>query len=557
MKRILGTVVLTWLMSVACVTNALALGSAPSTLVPEQSARAAGLTRAWFAQAMVERGREVVTSVTVQDGLLLLTTDKGVLQVFDAETGVSLWRVDVGDSYLFAPAVNSKVVVAICGTQLNVYDRANGAMIVSTQLYGQPASSPLASEREIYVPTFAQRVLAYPLTPVKDDGSLLKSTVETMQKVVESDPSLTADLNTRVATKYVEKDRGFKVESLDSIRPYSCTSFGVSMVPPILGTQDAEHDMVGWTTDQGWLLIGSMDRTTTDAPFKLFYKLQSRPNFAYVGESRVYNTAMIPRDDVEATPFFVEKDLSKQCMAQAESDRVGGLFLIGSRSGHVFAMNDVNGKLRWTYLTETPTSNRIAAFDDKAYIPTENGDYFAVTLFNGEEVWKAIDVQQTVAASEKCVYVVDNLNRLAALNMQTGQRLHTLDVGNVQRFVFNGETDRIYLVSDDGLVQCLREIDQTTPVIRREPLSAVRARLFAGAEKDVDDADADAKAGQGVDEDEDEDFGGANAGQSASAFDDDEEDDVFGGLDDQDDDDDDDAFGGEDDDEDPFGSDDF
>ena len=83
-----------------CAFCAAAFADAPSQLIPESDANAVGMTRAWFAQATVLRGQEEVTSATLQDGTLFITTDGGRLQAFDAETGVTLWTVDCGEGYL-------------------------------------------------------------------------------------------------------------------------------------------------------------------------------------------------------------------------------------------------------------------------------------------------------------------------------------------------------------------------------------------------------------------------------------------------------------------------
>lgn len=529
-----------------CAFCAAAFADAPSQLIPESDANAVGMTRAWFAQATVMRGQEEVTSATLQDGTLFITTERGRLQAFDAETGVTLWTVDCGEGYLLPPGVNSKIVAAISGTNLLVYDRFTGKKLSETLLYGDPSAGPVVSEREIYVPLFSQRVMSYPIVREKKEAEKLAVTLNSMNEAV-ADLGQAADYWTKKFGEYNKKldAESFAIEDINKERPYSCASFGTPMVPPIMGTQSYELDVVGWTTDQGWLILGEMTRRGDEDPFKLLYKLQARPNFSHLNSSRVGNRALIPRDDVESSPFFVPEDKSMQNMRLPSERRKGGLFIIGSESGHVYAMNDVTGMLRWTYLTPGSVSERITAFDDHAYIPTSNGDLYAVALKTGDEVWKTQDVVKTVAASSSRLYVFDSRGRLVMVNRANGEREKVLAIGQTKFQVFNQETDRVYVVTADGLIQCLHETQLAEPIRHREPLAAISARITAEMEAGLPEAPEPKKAPVLAEEDEedtatsetvdpdDDPFGGDEEEEveETPAESNDEEEDPFGGDD--------------------------
>lgn len=539
---------------------AAALADAPGKLIPEADANAVGMTRAWFAQATLLRGQEVVTSVTFQDGTLFVTTENGRLQAFDGETGTTLWTVEVGEGHLLPPGVNSKIVAAICGTDLVIYDRFTGKKLSETVLYGNPSAGPVATEREVYVPLFSQRLNSYPIVTDKQDADKVSKTLNDMNEGAK-DLGKASDYWQKKFANINEsiKNASYAIENIDEKRPYSCASFGTPMVQPIVGTQSYDLDVVGWTTDQGWLILGEMLRRSDDDPFKLLYKFQARPNFSYVNDARIGNKALIPRDDVESSPFFMPEDKSMQNMRLDEKRRKGGMFIIGSESGHVYAMNDVTGMLRWTFLTRKPVSQRISAFDDHAYIPTESGDLFAVELKTGNEAWNAPDVVKTVAASQARLYVVDGRGRLVSIDRATGEREKVLNIGQTQFQVFNQETDRVYVVSSDGLIQCLHETQLAEPIRHREKLADINARIMAEMASETP-APEEKKAAPVVEE---------KAAPAASASSDDEEDDPFG--DDSDDaeapaddvadeadsaNEEDDPFGGSsDDEEDPFGGD--
>ena len=480
MKRHIAVCLAVCSLCASVASTAWAIGSAPSKLIEETQAEAVGLTREWFAQVTLDPSFEKVTSATCQDGVILATTDAGVLQVIDAEKGTTLWSTVVGSEYLFPPALNSKIVVAICGTRMVVYDRFSGDKLDETELYAQPSAGPRVSEREIYVPTYGEKIFAYAIKPEKLESKTFDATLDSMK-------AATKDFKSPAAVEFVEKNLNgaqngaakFRIEKLDDIRPYTTATFGVPNMQPVMGSQAYDLDVVAWTSDQGWMVLASMQRNIGDAPFRLLYKFQTRPYFSFINERRLGNRAQIPRVDIESIPFFVPIDKSAGAMATDSAKRRGGLFVVGSRSGHVFAMNDVTGDLRWTYITERPVSGRISAFGEYAFVPTQAKDLYAVRLRDGSEAWRADGVLRVVAASATRLYVIDTLEQLAILDIATGRRIKTLDIGNTSIQVFNSETDRVYLVSEDGLVQCLHETQLSTPIRHIESCGETYDRIMA------------------------------------------------------------------------------
>jgi len=506
MKRHFAIGLIFCLMSVCVAANATAAGIAKSRLVAERDAQAAGLTRAWFAQATLDRDREEVTSATLQDGVVFITTNGGVLQALDAENGTTLWTVNVGQGYLTAPAINSKVVVVLCGTRLVVYDRFSGKFLDETEVFGQPSAAPVATEREAYVPVFSERLYAYPLKRRESERPEAQKTLEAMLAATK-DSKMAEEMKAELEADYVANGSNqYLLEPLDEARPVQCPSLGVASSAPILGTQSYGVDRVIWTTDQGWLLIGELQREAVNNPLQLLYKLQATPQVAYMNESRHGNRFLAPRDDVSCAPFYVAQDVSAQNMALEPGRRKGGLAIVGTDSGNVFAINDANGKVRWTYLTQNPVRERVAAFKDPnasepaydVYVPVDSGDFFALDLKTGLENWRAAGVKRLISASATRLYVFDQLDRLAILDRESGARLKTLALAPTKYQIFNQETDRVYLVSADGLVQCLRETQQVEPLRHRDETCAdVAARLTkaieTGSEEEpVASKDADA-----------------------------------------------------------------
>lgn len=492
MKRLFIQTAVILIMGAIASLSAFAQGVAPSRLIPEKDANAAGLTRAWYAQATLDRNIEEVSSATMQDGLLLVTTTDGNLQAFDAETGNTLWVVSVGDEYLLPPAANSQVVAAVCGTTLTIYERSSGKVLDRSELPGQPSSGPSLSDRNCFIPVFSRKILSYPIEKDKNELLTQDKTVESMKALIEDNKTAGSELLAKFDETTRKSEERYIIKPLNEMQPFQTATFGIAFMAPVIGTQTYPQDVLGWTTDEGALLLSNYQRNEGDTPFKLLYKLTARSNFSFIDERRLGNKAQVPSSDLASTPFFVPEDKSEQNMRVEADRRRGGMYIIGSRSGHVYALNDVVGQLRWMYLTDTPVNERISAFGDFAFIPTYNGDYFAVALRDGKEVWKATGVKRTVASSASCLYVIDSLDRLAVIDRSSGRRVATLDVNEPKFQVFNEWNDRVYLVTADGLVQCLREIRQETPVVHRESCQQVHDRLLAELNKTDPKAQSDA-----------------------------------------------------------------
>jgi hypothetical protein len=70
-----------------------------------------------------------------------------------------------------------------------------------------------------------------------------------------------------------------------------------------------------------------------------------------------------------------------------------------------------------------------------------------------------------VAAGKQRIYGADKLGRLRILDARNGALLDIIPTATLPIKVCNGQTDRIYLAAEGGTIQCLRELEQATPVV--------------------------------------------------------------------------------------------
>jgi outer membrane protein assembly factor BamB len=152
-----------------------------------------------------------------------------------------------------------------------------------------------------------------------------------------------------------------------------------------------------------------------------------------------------------------------------------------SRDGYVYGLRDERGRKRWQFAAGNPVVEQPVVIDDALYVISETGDLFKLKLDTGLEEWSVHGVSRFVSASETKLYMVDKTGRLLVLDARTGARLGAIATEYLPLEIINIETDRIYLGSPSGLIQCFRE---------RELVEPYRHTLAAAV---TDDAEAEEK----------------------------------------------------------------
>lgn len=130
---------------------------------------------------------------------------------------------------------------------------------------------------------------------------------------------------------------------------------------------------------------------------------------------------------------------------------------LASRDGFVYCVHERSGDTPWRFSAgDSITERPIPLEDDLFVIPEEHGMY-CLDNQTGKEKWRASYVKQFIAASPTRVYAVDELRRLLVLDRKSGAQLDSMDVGGNDLWVPNLWSDRIYLGTKQGLIQCMHE----------------------------------------------------------------------------------------------------
>jgi outer membrane protein assembly factor BamB len=140
------------------------------------------------------------------------------------------------------------------------------------------------------------------------------------------------------------------------------------------------------------------------------------------------------------------------------------LIFVGTVSGEVFALQEMTGMRQWKYATGFPITRSVAAVGDKAFVTSEEPALHCIDINTGSAIWQAPHVLQFAAASKTRVYGVDDLGGLVVLDAEKGSVLGRIATDHPIHSLVNDQTDRVYLISRDGMIECLREIDAKEPL---------------------------------------------------------------------------------------------
>lgn len=447
MTRHLVLVLLAVLAAALCSSEQLS--AAP--IISRSAAARHGLVRAWYTQVRIDPGRARVTHLTLSEGnaeykeipdTLFVQTDRAMVHAIDAETGKTLWVKLVGrpDHPGVPIGVNKDLVAVVNGSYLYALDRADGKILWKRSLDGVPAAGIAMSRRRVFVPMLTGQVFAYRLeqlgTPLDEELAM-----ETKRQQSEEEE----DFAEEPAPKTPETKPDARRESIRLeqrlLPPSVCQSFGRMTSRPIIVWDDDAKEVVVWATTKGLFVARVAARGDTD--FVVKYQLSTDSPFV-------------------SQPTFLPPN-------PKIADSVCVLFS-ASKDGVIHARQEHQGNELWNLAVGQPIIEPAVPIGEKLFAATQLGGMYCVRVKDGHKLWWTPQIVQFVAASEKRVYAADRLGRLLVLDAQSGARLDTMAIPGLRLKLLNMQTDRIYLGTETGLIQCLHEVELTEPIRHRKSI---------------------------------------------------------------------------------------
>jgi outer membrane protein assembly factor BamB len=209
---------------------------------------------------------------------------------------------------------------------------------------------------------------------------------------------------------------GYSLTDDKKLTPWYYQSYGRTMVAPLATPQS-----IVWTTETGYLYVGN----SVDP--KMRFRLETGSEFVAPPAYR--------------KPFVY----------------------VAAASGEVFAMQEMTGAREWKYTSGFPVTRAAAPVGERVYVTSEEPALHCIDAKTGSAVWDSPRVSQFAAASKQRVYGVDDLGAFVVLDGAKGSLLGRIAADHDIKSLVNDQTDRVYLVSDEGVIECLRETDAKEP----------------------------------------------------------------------------------------------
>jgi len=167
-------------------------------------------------------------------------------------------------------------------------------------------------------------------------------------------------------------------------------------------------------------------------------------------------------DSVQAKPRF-RLEANNTIVAPA-SYLANNKLIVASIDGYVYCVQEYSGQLLWRFSTGQPISHMPIALGDEVYVIIDDGGMFRVSGETGEEIWWTPEIRGFTAASDTRLYCTDHIGRTVIVDRESGGRLATIPTLDLDLKVVNWQTDRLYVGTKSGVIQCLHETQLDKPL---------------------------------------------------------------------------------------------
>lgn len=378
--------------------------TAGDVLLTKPFLRQFGLTRGWYAQAPVAYEQYPLADAVYHSGEVFVLSQAGSLTCFNAVTGEQRWTIRVGDPrnpYL-PLGVGDTAVAVVNGSHLYVIGRKDTKVVLEKDREFLTSAQSAAKKG---VPV----VVEYKAIP-----RVGKIIMEFKTRYIPSGPPA------------ITADRVFVPNMSGLIDVYDMTPgkegkfyCAIQADGMVAGGPVAAGAHCAWLSVKGTLgvtaseIVGPRESTAYNYRMRGFgeFAPTARGNMIFAGTS------------------------------------IGEVSQFSTKVSEPIWVTSVGAKLRTSPIAIGPA----------VYLTTMDYRLFKLSSADGREMWQTAGIRQFVAQSSTKVYVIDEVKRLAILDLQSGAVLRSIPIPGDKRVLANPHSDQVFLVSNHGLVEEIHE----------------------------------------------------------------------------------------------------
>jgi outer membrane protein assembly factor BamB len=404
-----------------------------SPIISQDAARRAGLYRAWMTQVEFDRSHDRITNIVFYqpDPIEVPPAPGAAAPVAEPAAAEGAEPPDAAEPPAEpAPAQPARprmvvepgaLYVQTLHGVLHAID-ANTGRTLWVQQVGRrehPSTPPAISERYVAVVNASDlivldRITGYPIYQRKLE--LIPLAAPCIHGSWVYVPSLKGEIY------------GYNLEKPKEL--WNTISFGQIEFPPII----TRESMV-WTTSRGYTYKGNL-------------------------EYRMINKRLVtPQPPMAALAYWPPR------------------VFIATKGGYIHAMDEQTGESPWRFSMGQDFAHEPVAIYDNVYIVSYTEGMHCLSADLGTLRWSARGVARFLAASADHIYAADPFGGMLILDAKTGVQLGTMRIDRLDAQTINARTDRLFLGTNTGFLQCLHELKLPQPLIHAFPKAAKGIRV--------------------------------------------------------------------------------
>lgn len=147
-------------------------------------------------------------------------------------------------------------------------------------------------------------------------------------------------------------------------------------------------------------------------------------------------------------------------------------FFFATSKGQVYALQATReGRVLWNLPLGEPLLQGVVVVGEQVYAASGYGNLFSIDVTTGHMLWDnaSPNIDALIGVVGEYIYARSASGSLVVLDKATGKRVANFNGVQPTTIFPNTETDRLYMVSTGGTLQCLRPENAPLPTFRSTP----------------------------------------------------------------------------------------